>query len=63
MANYPKKMMDPTEAALSAIQEALNIKDEEIRPEDQSDTIAVPPPTPDQVMRETEPEQRLRFQR
>jgi len=55
MANYPKKMMDPTEAALSAIQEALNIKDEEIRPEDQSDTIAVAPPTPDQFMRETEP--------
>ncbi len=55
MANYPKKMVDPTEAALSAIQEALNIKDEEIRPEDQSDTIAVAPPTPDQFMRETEP--------
>jgi hypothetical protein len=29
MANYPKKMMDPTEAALSAIQEALNIRDDE----------------------------------
>ena len=29
MANYPKKMMDPTEAALSAIQEALNIRDNE----------------------------------
>ena len=29
MANYPKKMKDPTEAALSAIQEALNIRDEE----------------------------------
>ncbi len=29
MANYPKKMMDPTEAALSAIQEALNIREEE----------------------------------
>jgi hypothetical protein len=29
MANYPKKMKDPTEAALSAIQEALNVKDEE----------------------------------
>src|SRR5580704_17833540 len=55
MANYPKKMMDPTEAALSAIQEALNIKDEEIPPEDQADTIAVPPPTPDQMMRESEP--------
>ena len=29
MANYPKKMKDPTEAALSAIQEALNIRDDE----------------------------------
>jgi len=29
MANYPKKMTDPTEAALSAIQEALNIGEEE----------------------------------
>src|SRR5687767_287490 len=27
MANYPKKMKDPTEAALSAIQDALNIRD------------------------------------
>ncbi|MGB6795306.1 MAG: hypothetical protein WBE48_01680, partial [Xanthobacteraceae bacterium] len=29
MANYPKKMKDPTEAALSAIQEALNIRNED----------------------------------
>jgi hypothetical protein len=29
MANYPKKMTDPTEAALSAIQEALNLGNEE----------------------------------
>jgi hypothetical protein len=29
MANYPKKMTDPTEAALSAIQEALNIQQDE----------------------------------
>ena len=29
MANYPKKMMDPTEAALSAIQEALKIRDDD----------------------------------
>jgi flagellar biosynthesis/type III secretory pathway chaperone len=28
MANNPKKMMDPTEAALSAIQEALKVSDE-----------------------------------
>src|SRR5271169_149669 len=31
MANYPKKLMDPTEAALSAIQEALNVRDDEER--------------------------------
>ena len=29
MANYPKKTIDPTEAALSAIQEALNIQEDE----------------------------------
>src|ERR1700677_3989063 len=29
MANYPKKLKDPTEAALSAIQEALNLQGEE----------------------------------
>ena len=29
MANYPKKIKDPTEAALSAIQEALNLRDED----------------------------------
>jgi Apolipoprotein A1/A4/E domain len=29
MANHPKKTIDPTEAALSAIQEALNIHDED----------------------------------
>ncbi|HZR61473.1 MAG TPA: hypothetical protein VFA80_11065, partial [Xanthobacteraceae bacterium] len=32
MANSPKKTIDPTEAALSAIQEALNIPDEEPAP-------------------------------
>src|SRR5580704_13797775 len=31
MANYPKKLMDPTEAALSAIQEALNVRDDDER--------------------------------
>ena len=29
MANSPKKMTDPTEAALSAIQEALNVHEED----------------------------------
>ena len=32
MANYPKKVNDPTEAALSAIQEALNIREEDDQP-------------------------------
>ncbi len=45
MANYPKKMTDPTEAALSAIQEALNIGDDEkpaSRPEGMADLFASP---------------------
>ena len=29
MANYPIKMTDPTEAALSAIQEALNVHEQD----------------------------------
>ena len=29
MANYPKKINDPTEAALSAIQEALHVNEED----------------------------------
>ena len=33
MANNPKKTIDPTEAALSAIQEALNIRDDEDQPD------------------------------
>ena len=32
MANYPKKTIDPTEVALSAIQEALNIREDEEQP-------------------------------
>src|SRR3954447_5116628 len=32
MANTPKKMKDPTEAALSAIQDALQIRDEPAQP-------------------------------
>jgi len=45
MANYPKKMTDPTEAALSAIQEALNIQDEEqtpSRPEGMAELLSGP---------------------
>src|SRR5215468_3412333 len=32
MANHPKKMKDPTEVALSAIQEALNVRDSDKAP-------------------------------
>ena len=32
MANNPKKVKDPTEVALSAIQEALNISDVPVEP-------------------------------
>src|SRR5260370_20475633 len=45
MANHPKKMADPTEAALSAIQEALNIQDEDeqpIRPAESADFLSAP---------------------
>src|SRR5580692_8428230 len=42
MANYPKKLMDPTEAALSAIQEALNVRDDEERQ-------PAPPPEESQI--------------
>jgi len=49
MANYPKKMMDPTEAALSAIQEALNIRDDDetALPEAQEERRAQPEGRPE----------------
>ncbi len=40
MANNPKKIVDPTEAALSAIQEALKIRDHEAQPENRSESLA-----------------------
>ena len=49
MANYPKKMTDPTEAALSAIQEALNIQPDEeeaSRPEAMADLLSGPAEAP-----------------
>jgi hypothetical protein len=46
MANYPKKMKDPTEAALSAIQEALNLQQDEeqaaSQPEGMADLLSDP---------------------
>jgi hypothetical protein len=49
MANYPKKMMDPTEAALSAIQEALNIRDDDetAQPEAHDEPQVRPEPRPE----------------
>src|SRR5215472_124777 len=44
MANYPKKLTDPTEAALSAIQEALNVRDDEQHKETQPEAGAASPP-------------------
>src|SRR5579884_3293244 len=40
MANYPKKLVDPTEAALSAIQEALNVRDDEEQPANRPDGMS-----------------------
>src|SRR5436190_23875451 len=41
MANTPKKMKDPTEAALSAIQDALQVRDDDDKPAGQ-DTSPAP---------------------
>ena len=53
MANYPKKMNDPTEAALSAIQEALNIHEEDEQPASPAaaapDLFATPAESPAQI--------------
>src|ERR1700754_5040473 len=43
MANNPKKVKDPTEVALSAIQEALNISDTGAEPSRSSRDEVVPP--------------------
>jgi hypothetical protein len=52
MANYPKKMKDPTEAALSAIQEALNLQQDEeqaaSQPEGMADLLSGPAQGPGQ---------------
>src|SRR6185437_5034414 len=53
MANNPKKVKDPTEVALSAIQEALNINDAA-----PSETVArndAPPPVPPPALTFDEP--------
>ena len=44
MANNPKKIVDPTEAALSAIQEALKVRDDdEGEPDQRVASIPEPP--------------------
>jgi len=45
MANNPKKVKDPTEVALSAIQEALNIRDTTVDTSRNSSGNEVAPPT------------------
>src|SRR5690349_8221629 len=46
MANNPKKAKDPTEVALSAIQEALNISDSNADPSRSAARAEPAPPTP-----------------
>src|SRR5580704_14349792 len=55
MANYPKKLMDPTEAALSAIQEALNVRDDEERQVPPPDESELPLAHSADAMAHTEP--------
>ncbi|HMG80735.1 MAG TPA: hypothetical protein VK591_18770, partial [Xanthobacteraceae bacterium] len=55
MANYPKKLMDPTEAALSAIQEALNVRDDEERQAAPPDDSELPLAHSADAMPQTEP--------
>ena len=40
MGNYPKKLTDPTEVALSAIQEALNVNEDEEQPTERSNGMS-----------------------
>ena len=54
MANNPK-MMDPTEAALSAIQEALNIKDNPVSLDSHLDGLDEPPLPPERGRRHAAP--------
>ena len=51
MANNPKKMPDPTEAALSAIQEALNLREGDTMPEVGQDGGGEPPASPEETGR------------
>ena len=54
MANNPK-MMDPTEAALSAIQEALNIKENPLPLDSHLDGLDEPPALPERGSRRSAP--------
>jgi hypothetical protein len=57
MANNPKKVKDPTEVALSAIQEALNISEpsatDNARSSSARDDMAPPIPPATQTFKET----------
>src|SRR5207302_2400825 len=47
MANNPKRMQDPTEAAMSAIQEALNLREEPPAPAHQAEAASSTAPAAD----------------
>jgi hypothetical protein len=47
MANYPKKLQDPAETALNAIQEALSASEPAARAPRSGATVAPPPPSPE----------------
>ena len=51
MANNPKKMLDPTEAALSAIQEALNLREGDTMPDLGQDGGGEPLASPEETGR------------
>ena len=63
MANNPKKMQDPTEAALSAIQEALEVRVKEATAESgqtAGSPVFIPPAEPEAAVPGYEPSQRRR---
>src|ERR1700733_12020293 len=55
MANNPKKIVDPTEAALSAIQEALKVRDDEDQPDHRGEGIPEPHGLDDETWHDAPP--------
>ena len=60
MANFPKKSKDPTEVALSAIQDALNVRETEQKPAADAPAVAVAVPTATVALPQVPPEARRR---